>query len=237
MAHEYCHFLVDIGSKTLEDILGAPLYGPWREALYRQRLPYDFLEEALANAFAYRRGKIRGLAAPTRDFLKRSPAGYRDFDAYVTDDAWAQGLRDLMSDLESCSNDTDGNPGRWGRELLIDQDQRLVSPLNVPVWLVRPSDRPVWLHLVTSLGPVASTGRYRRDMKRLPANARAQIEKDIDAAQRGVTPKKLKRLTGYDDRYRLRSGNYRVILDLDSDGRFTAIGVGHRRNVYKGLPA
>ncbi len=75
LAHEYFHFLVDVAVETLEDVLGAPLYSPWRINVGRRTPPYHLVEEALANAFAYRYGKTRGLANASRRFLRNPPMG------------------------------------------------------------------------------------------------------------------------------------------------------------------
>lgn len=46
----------------------------------------------------------------------------------------------------------------------------------------------------------------------------------------------VKKLAGYDDRYRLRVGDYRVIYEI-SDRQLVVlvIGVGHRREIYKAM--
>jgi mRNA interferase RelE/StbE len=47
----------------------------------------------------------------------------------------------------------------------------------------------------------------------------------------------VKKLAGYQDRYRLRAGDYRVIYDVtDAELVILVIGVGHRREIYRGLP-
>jgi len=47
----------------------------------------------------------------------------------------------------------------------------------------------------------------------------------------------LKKLAGYQDRYRLRVGDYRVIYDIiDAELVILVVGVGHRREIYRGLP-
>jgi mRNA interferase RelE/StbE len=57
-------------------------------------------------------------------------------------------------------------------------------------------------------------------------------------AQLGDNPRRpdanIKKLAGYDDRYRLRVGDYRVI-DGISDGQLfiLVVGVGHRRGIYQ----
>jgi mRNA interferase RelE/StbE len=47
----------------------------------------------------------------------------------------------------------------------------------------------------------------------------------------------VKKLAGYADRYRLRVGDYRVIYDvIDAELVILVVGVGHRREIYRGLP-
>jgi len=42
------------------------------------------------------------------------------------------------------------------------------------------------------------------------------------------------KLAGYDDRYRIRQGNYRVIYQIDdSANEVTIYKIGHRREVYR----
>ena len=47
-------------------------------------------------------------------------------------------------------------------------------------------------------------------------------------------PKGVEKLAGYDDRYRVRQGNYRIVYSID-DSRLevTVFKVGHRRDVYR----
>ncbi len=46
----------------------------------------------------------------------------------------------------------------------------------------------------------------------------------------------VKKLAGYDDRYRLRVGDYRVIYEV-MDGQLVilVVGVGHRREIYRAM--
>ena len=44
----------------------------------------------------------------------------------------------------------------------------------------------------------------------------------------------VKKLAGYEDRYRLRVGDYRVIYEImDEQLVILAVGVGHRREIYR----
>jgi mRNA interferase RelE/StbE len=46
----------------------------------------------------------------------------------------------------------------------------------------------------------------------------------------------LRKLSGYDDRYRLRVGDYRVIYEvLDGQLVILVVGVGHRREIYPAM--
>ena len=46
----------------------------------------------------------------------------------------------------------------------------------------------------------------------------------------------VKKLAGYDDRHRLRVGDYRVIYDvMDSQVVILVVGVGHRLEIYRAM--
>ena len=46
----------------------------------------------------------------------------------------------------------------------------------------------------------------------------------------------VKKLAGYEDRYRLRAGDYRVIYEImDEQLVILAVGVGHRREIYRAM--
>jgi mRNA interferase RelE/StbE len=47
----------------------------------------------------------------------------------------------------------------------------------------------------------------------------------------------VKKLAGYEDRYRLRVGDYRVIYEImDEQLVILVVGVGHRREIYRAMP-
>jgi mRNA interferase RelE/StbE len=46
----------------------------------------------------------------------------------------------------------------------------------------------------------------------------------------------VKKLAGYEDRYRLRVGDYRVIYEIMDDQLvILVVGVGHRREIYRAM--
>jgi mRNA interferase RelE/StbE len=45
-----------------------------------------------------------------------------------------------------------------------------------------------------------------------------------------------RKLAGYEDRYRLRVGDYRVIYEvIDQELVILVVGVGHRREIYRAM--
>ena len=63
---------------------------------------------------------------------------------------------------------------------------------------------------------------------------RSRIAQRIRALAEDPWPLGSEKLAGYDDRYRVRQGNYRVVYLIDDERReITIFRVGHRREVYR----
>ncbi len=63
---------------------------------------------------------------------------------------------------------------------------------------------------------------------------RRRIVEKISALRADPRPHGSEKLAGYDDRYRLRQGNYRIVYLIDDTRHeLTLFKVGHRRDVYK----
>ncbi|HEX3925491.1 MAG TPA: type II toxin-antitoxin system RelE/ParE family toxin [Streptosporangiaceae bacterium] len=80
--------------------------------------------------------------------------------------------------------------------------------------------------------------RAVRQLRAIPQPAALTILKAL--APLGDDPRRpdsnVKKLAGYEDRYRLRVGDYRVIYDV-MDGQLVilVLGVGHRREIYRAM--
>jgi mRNA interferase RelE/StbE len=62
---------------------------------------------------------------------------------------------------------------------------------------------------------------------------RTRIVAKIAALASNPRPHGSEKLAGYDDRYRIRQGNYRVVYEIDDDANeVTIYKIGHRREVY-----
>jgi len=77
-----------------------------------------------------------------------------------------------------------------------------------------------------------------RQLRAIPQPSALTILQALTAL--GDDPRRLdanvKKLAGYDDRYRLRVGDYRVIYEV-MDGQLVilVVGVGHRREIHRAM--
>jgi len=63
---------------------------------------------------------------------------------------------------------------------------------------------------------------------------RCRIVGKIQALARDPRPRGSEKLAGYDGRYRIRQGNYRIVYEIDDDAsQATIYKIGHRRDVYR----
>jgi mRNA interferase RelE/StbE len=65
-------------------------------------------------------------------------------------------------------------------------------------------------------------------------NDRQRIVSKIGGLATQPRPSGAEKLAGYDDRYRVRQGNYRIVYLIDDSGlKVTIFKVGHRKDVYR----
>jgi len=75
--------------------------------------------------------------------------------------------------------------------------------------------------------------RAVKELARLPEKDKRRIEADIEALAASPRPHGSKKLTGRDG-YRIRSGDYRVVYEIDDRRRMVIVlHVGHRKDVYR----
>ena len=73
--------------------------------------------------------------------------------------------------------------------------------------------------------------RAFQELNKLDEFIARRIFKDIKSLQDGFKSKDVKRLKGRDT-YRLRVGNYRVLMEIDKN-LIKIFKIGHRKNIYK----
>ena len=73
-----------------------------------------------------------------------------------------------------------------------------------------------------------------RDLKALPKQILARIEKAMARLQMDPRPPGAKKLVGYENEWRLRVGDYRVLYLIDDGFRQVIIArIAHRREAYR----
>lgn len=73
-----------------------------------------------------------------------------------------------------------------------------------------------------------------RSFSSLPKPIKKQIAKKIDVLANNPRPPGVKKLSGSESRYRIRSGEYRVVYEIrDNLLLILVVRIGHRREVYR----
>lgn len=75
-----------------------------------------------------------------------------------------------------------------------------------------------------------------RELRSLPKSRQINLARQINALEADQLPVGVKKLEGESKLYRLRSSDYRIIFEVDSDSKtITVVKIGHRREVYRRL--
>jgi len=73
-----------------------------------------------------------------------------------------------------------------------------------------------------------------RQLRQLPAQDQLRVARAMVALGREPSPRGVRKLTGYDDVYRLRVGRYRVLYSFEERRLVIVIlKIGHRKDVYR----
>lgn len=73
-----------------------------------------------------------------------------------------------------------------------------------------------------------------RNLDALPSELRNRVERAVDLLANNPRPHGSKKLIGFEDEWRLRVGDYRVLYVIeDSLRRVTIARVAHRREAYR----
>ena len=73
-----------------------------------------------------------------------------------------------------------------------------------------------------------------RDLRRLPQAVRARIERAIEALREQPRPPGCKKLTGFENEWRVRVGDYRILYIIHDTRREVRVAsIVHRREAYR----
>jgi len=73
----------------------------------------------------------------------------------------------------------------------------------------------------------------QKDIGRLPNDVRERIRKAVTRLEKEPPEIRYEQLKGLPKRYKIRVGDYRIILTLDDANTARIIAVGHRREIYE----
>ena len=76
--------------------------------------------------------------------------------------------------------------------------------------------------------------RAARDFRKLPAEVRRRLSPHIDRLARNPRPHGSSKMSGPEDFYRIRVGDYRIIYTIEDDRLvILVVRIAHRREVYR----
>lgn len=76
--------------------------------------------------------------------------------------------------------------------------------------------------------------KVAKQIRALPANISRKILSSLSSLEQNPRPNDVKKLKGYDQTYRIRVGDYRVVYDIEDNKLIVLIlSCRHRKNVYK----
>ena len=71
-------------------------------------------------------------------------------------------------------------------------------------------------------------------LKKLPPDARARVVRAVQGLAIDPFPHGCRKLTGYDDVFRIRAGPFRILYGVNGGTLIVVVlKVGHRRNAYR----
>lgn len=74
----------------------------------------------------------------------------------------------------------------------------------------------------------------KRQLKKLPRSVQPVIIGVIEALVKNPRPRGAKKLTGLENLYRIRAGDYRIIYQIQDEKLVVAVvKVGNRRDIYR----
>lgn len=87
---------------------------------------------------------------------------------------------------------------------------------------------------------VEYTKRFLKELAKLPENIRSRAEEIVFQELKTDNPFGLgyiEKMAGYSDKYKIRVGDYRIGLTLDTKAQIIAcLRIAHRREIYRVFP-
>ena len=76
-----------------------------------------------------------------------------------------------------------------------------------------------------------------RQLRKLDPHARRRVQAAVELLAQEPRPSGAKKLVGGDRDWRVRTGDYRIVYEVHDEVLLVLVlAVGHRRDIYRGLP-
>jgi len=83
---------------------------------------------------------------------------------------------------------------------------------------------------------ICFTAQAEKQLARLDKNVRLRIVAALERLREAYPAGDMRKMQGYDDLWRLRVGDYRIVMQIDlvtASITVTVIRIGHRKEVYR----
>jgi plasmid maintenance system killer protein len=230
--HEYFHFIADIACTLIELSKQKPFYVNYSN----NRYPKDKTEEALANAYTYRKMIRSGITSELKQFMLDQPPGYRDFNDFIKKSDFQSGrqrLLRLMCELWNWFGSATGSA------LLFRIDKQDLDYNDVPTGIynhlgARKVHTTPLLFVQAIPMPVPSS-KYKKELSALNLHTREEATKAITLLAHNTQHPSLhfEKLRGLKNIFTIRvNNNYRISLTYRNHANWELRRIGTHQNIY-----
>ncbi|MCY6483261.1 hypothetical protein OW763_02685 [Clostridium aestuarii] len=216
------------------------LYKNYIEKVY---LKTDSLEEALANAYSYKKFYGKNISSSIRNsiknFIKSQPRGYNEFDKYLSREKNEAGLRGLSTSILDTKYMY--NNGIIPLEILFDIASKYVKYTDVPVYILKDFySFKSTMKMVTSISydEIIESNKFKKDLKSMPHNIKKRYKRALKKLNENINIHGLnfKKLERYDDIFTFRvNDNYRVSLrepSKNKEHKWELLRIAKHKDLY-----
>jgi hypothetical protein len=234
--HELFHYWTDIAATEAEFVTRLPVYLPYLRLHPDLSSPLAQIEEALANARAWRRLRTKEAKAHAGAAMDLQPPGYRDWSNYRSPRAFLEGKRELGIGIDASVGARPplrGSPHEW----FFDERRPGANSRLVPLFLIpaqpgrgkpyyQAHQRPITIH---------QTEKFEKALRKIPASVREawdEIKTNLEGGIWGGS--KFGPLKGRKGVFRAKVGrDYRAFLEERSGDVFEAVDIRPRQGAYR----
>lgn len=229
--HEYFHFAADVACSLLELARIGALYRHYFEGIYQQRK----FEEAIANAYAFRKMRNEGISEGLKDFMKKEPHPYSQFQQFTERRTFQRGRQKLMGLM--CPNWPSSTGSPAGAELLVRIDHLDLDYQDAPLYLQGSTVAkavPSPLRFIRSIPNLGSAAKFVSEYSQLPVKIQHKVTHTKEILSKDVMRSSLhfEKVKGHGPVFICRvDSNYVISLRYHGYDSWEILRVGRHRDV------